>query len=248
MNQPASSAVRALCLLAFPAVVTALYSLRAIPAPTPSSSRAARAAAPQSGCPRAKPAAKPAAKPVLPRLVAVDRRVARRVNALRPCVKRRLLAAVGRLPQRVTLLVTSAHRTREEQASLRPTFGIKARPGTSTHEDGRAVDLNVLVDGCRVSPRMNAKIIGPVMASVGFRALGPRDPVHYSVPRESVDVTLVSGPELTPPTMAEMVDLRAARARDEAIEVAALTAPAAPAGLSVPKLAAQVFFTAAAVR
>jgi hypothetical protein len=144
------------------------------------------------------------------RLVAVDRRIARRLNALRPCVKQRLARVVRKLPRRVRLLVTSAHRTREEQASLKSTYGVKAKPGTSTHEDGRAIDVNVLVDGQRVSPRRNQEIIGDVMASEGFRHLGRRDPVHYSIPKEALDPSLTQGPELDVVTMDEMLEIQAA--------------------------------------
>ncbi len=154
-------------------------------------------------------APKPEIKPFEePRILAVNKRIAKRINALRPCVKERLVRVTQKLPKKVTLLVTSATRTREEQAALRPTFGVKARPGTSTHEDGRAIDLNVIVDGKRVSPRMNQKIIGKVMASEGFRHLGRIDPVHYSVPKEKIDVSLTSGPDLQVMTMAEAEELR----------------------------------------
>jgi hypothetical protein len=141
-------------------------------------------------------------------IIAVDRRIAKRLNALRPCVKERLVRVARKLPRRVTLLVTSAHRTREEQASLRSTFGVKARPGTSPHEDGRAIDVNVLVDGKRLSPRRQHKVIGPAMASEGFRYLGPRDPVHYSIPREETDPTLAQGPDLQVMTMQEMLEAK----------------------------------------
>lgn len=153
-------------------------------------------------------APKPKARP-MPKLIAVNKRIARRVNALRPSVKRRLQRVAARLPKNVTLMVTSAARTRAEQASLRSTFGVKARPGTSTHEDGRAVDVNVFVNGERVRPRIQNKIIGEVMASEGFRYLGPKDPVHYSIPRESIDTTLTSGPLLEVPTMQEMLVMKA---------------------------------------
>jgi hypothetical protein len=116
-------------------------------------------------------------------VLAVDERIAARVQGLRPAVRKRLAQAVKRLPPGVWLLVTSAWRSRAEQAAIRPTFGLKARPGTSTHEDGRAVDVNVLVDGVRISPHVHERIIGQAMASAGFRNLGPRDPVHYSVPK-----------------------------------------------------------------
>lgn len=144
----------------------------------------------------------------LPRLIAVDERIAKRVNALRPCVKRRLQRVVEKLPKNVTVMVTSAARTREEQASLRSTFGVKAAPGTSTHEDGRAVDVNVFIDGERVRPRKQNRIIGEAMASEGFRYLGPRDPVHYSVPKDAIDTSLTRGPLLEVPTMQEMLEIK----------------------------------------
>jgi hypothetical protein len=150
----------------------------------------------------------PARLPEIPQIVAVDERIARRVNALRPCIKQRLVRVTRKLPKKVTLLVTSAFRTREEQASLRSTFGVKARPGMSTHEDGRAIDVNVLVDGERVSPRRQNKIIGQAMSSEGFRYLGPADPVHYSVPKDQVDQTLLAGPDLQVMTWSEMQDLQ----------------------------------------
>lgn len=151
-------------------------------------------------------------KPVLvkkeaPRIIAVNQRIARRVNDLRPDVKAKLQRAVGKLPEKVTILVTSAHRTREEQAALRPTFGIKARPGTSTHEDGRAVDVNVLVDGERISPRRQNKVIGKAMASEGFKYLGPADPVHYSIPKEQVAANPVEDPQIEVPTWEEFREI-----------------------------------------
>src|SRR3569833_2864171 len=118
------------------------------------------------------PAKEAAQKPsprAFPRLAAVDQRIAKRVNALRPSVKVRLANAVARLPKGVTLLVTSAARTHAEQAHLHSTFGVMARPGTSCNEDGRAVDLNVLVDGERIPVRQQNRLIGSAMASEGFQ-------------------------------------------------------------------------------
>lgn len=155
----------------------------------------------------AKVAVRKPARKALPRLAAVDRHIAKRVNDLRPSVKVRLAKVVARLPKGVTLLVTSAARTRAEQASLHSTFGVKARPGTSCHEDGRAVDLNVLVDGERIPVRMQNRLIGSAMASEGFQYLGPRDPVHYSVPKSEIDPTLLHGPELSVSTMADLREL-----------------------------------------
>lgn len=144
----------------------------------------------------------------VPKLVAMNERVAKRVNALRPCVKQRLNRVVKKLPNNVTLLVTSAYRTRQEQASLRSTFGVKARPGTSTHEDGRAVDVNVFVNGARVPPKKQNRIIGKVMASEGFRYLGPIDPVHYSVPKWEIDTTISQVPDLQLGTYAEFLEIQ----------------------------------------
>ena len=169
----------------------------------------------------------------LPRLVAVDGRVARRVNDLRPCVKARLARVVKKLPKRVTLLVTSAHRTHDEQASLVPTFGIKARPGTSTHEDGRAVDLNVFIDGERIRPRKQHKVIGKAMLSEGFRYLGPRDPVHYSIPKEKLDKTAENA-ELEVATWDEMNEIKEEiAAAEQGVTPASAAQPVATASATV---------------
>lgn len=124
-----------------------------------------------------------------PRLLATEPRIATRLNQIRPCVKQRLLTALKNLPANYTILITSAHRTTEEQANLVSDFGVKARPGTSTHEDGRAVDLNLFIDGERVRPKYQNRYIGKAMAAAGFRHLGAIDPVHYSVPKELVTET-----------------------------------------------------------
>ncbi len=168
-------------------------------------------------------------KPI-PRLLAVDGRIAKRVNALRPGVKRRLAAVVRRLPSRVTLLVTSAARTRAEQRALKSTFGVKARPGTSAHEDGRAIDLNVLVDGERISPRLNNSVIGPAMASEGFVYLGRRDPVHYSLPKADLSRTDYArdahGPELDVMSVHEAREIESEEQREVAPQVVASLAAA----------------------
>ena len=177
------------------------------------------------------PAPRRAPRKEIPRLLAVDARIAKRVNALRPGVKRRLAQIMRRLPSRVTLLVTSAARTRAEQASLHPTFGIKAKPGTSAHEDGRAIDLNVIVDGERVSPRLNNKIIGPLMASEGFVYLGRRDPVHYSLPKADLSpadyAPEAHGPALDVMSMDEVHSIEAAEAHHSASGVQQASVPTA---------------------
>ena len=192
---------RTLKLVAMPATVTVLCGL-GFQAPQPLTQRFQA-----PGPPVVTAAPEPEPPKELPRLIAVDKRIAKRVNALRPCVKRRLKRVVQKLPKNVTLMVTSATRTREEQASLRSTFGVKAAPGTSTHEDGRAVDVNVFVDGERVRPRAQNRIIGEAMASEGFRYLGPIDPVHYSVPRPEIDPS-VDGDPLLVPTMADFNEIK----------------------------------------
>jgi len=196
---------RAACYLPIPlATAIACWIL------APVVNQAAPAAAPLSASALAAVSEAPAppAPREVSRILAVDSRIASRVNQLRPCVKQRLARVVEKLPKNVTLLVTSASRTREEQEALRPTFGIKARPGTSTHEDGRAVDLNVYVDGERVRPRYQDEIIGPAMASEGFRYLGPRDPVHYSIPKEKIDTALSFAPDLPVMTMDEALEIK----------------------------------------
>lgn len=172
-------------------------------------------------------AALPARSPV-PKIVAVNKRIARRVNALRPSFKKRLLRVVHRLPGHVTLLVTSAARTRAEQAALRSTFGVKARPGMSCHEDGRAIDVNVLVNGKRISPRMNQKVIGPLMASEGFVYLGRRDPVHYSLPKSEMDPALTSGPDMDVLTWDELRELKTVGAQPQVAETPTQAAPTTP--------------------
>jgi len=195
-------------LLVMPATVTLLTSFALHP-PAAVTSRWKRPGAPVV----AAVVPKPVTIKELPRLIAVDERIARRVNALRPCVKSRLSRVAAKLPRNVTLMVTSATRTREEQAALSGTFGVKAAPGTSTHEDGRGVDLNVLVDGERIRPRRQHRIIGEAMTSEGFRYLGPMDPVHYSVPKTEIDTSLTRGPELTVPTIQDFVEIKAEAAQ-----------------------------------
>lgn len=175
------------------------------------------------------PKPKPAPVREVSRILAVDTRIAVRTNQLRPCVKQRLARVVQKLPKNVTLLVTSAHRTHEEQASLVPTFGLKARPGMSTHEDGRGVDLNVFVDGERVPPRRQHRLIGQAMASEGFRHPFPRDPVHYSIPKEELNQQ-AQDVELPVMTMAHAEEIReeqqATRQDDDTVALAnAVAAP-----------------------
>lgn len=165
--------------------------------------------------PRPIPApAVPSVKKVAARVLAADKRVAAGVRGLRPCVKQRLTAVLRKLPRRLTLLVTSAFRTREQQRALRSSFGVKAKPGHSPHEDGRAIDVNVMVDGTLVSARRNHKLIGKVMESEGFEYLGPHDPVHYAVPKEALETGPVEAPELQVVTLQEMDEQKAREEQD----------------------------------
>src|SRR5262245_44483861 len=81
------------------------------PAAAPAAAPVAEAAPPAPAA-QAEPAAT---------LYAVDNRIAERVHWLQPGVKRRLANVAKKLGPRVSLLVTSAYRTHEEQHAIRPT-------------------------------------------------------------------------------------------------------------------------------
>lgn len=194
----------ALCV---PALMTILVAVEARPPRW-------MVAAPPPPPPVAAPAAvKPAPRRV-PKILAVDPRIKARLSRLQPGVRKRLARVARRLPAKVTLLVTSAYRTWDEQKRLRPTFGVKARPGRSTHEDGRAIDVNVLVDGERISPRKNRSVIGKFMAEAGFRHLGAIDPVHYSIPKDRVE-DVDEAPVLDVMTMQEAREVALEESREE---------------------------------
>lgn len=175
---------RAAPALSIPALMTVLVAIQArppqwmvAPAPPPP---------PPPPAPAPVVRAAPRVKRVIPKILAVDSRIKKRVQKLRPSIRKRLAHVAKKLPDRVTLLVTSAYRTYNEQKKLIPTFGVKAKPGRSPHEDGRAIDVNVMVDGDILSPRKNRSVIGKVMAEAGFKHLGAIDPVHYSVPKHEI--------------------------------------------------------------
>jgi hypothetical protein len=224
-------------LVTLPTGVT-LLGLLALQTTHPASLSFRRMGDPGAGD-RERAVSRPALPSELPKLVAVDARIARRVNALRPGVKVKLLRAVSRLPKNVTLVVTSAARTRAEQASLKATYGVKAKPGRSPHEDGRAVDVNVLVDGERIRTRAQNKIIGWAMRASGFHYLGAMDPVHYSVPREKVGKPETS-PDLEVMTVGQMDELKAEIAEAK-LNGTFLAASASP----TPSAAAEAASTAA---
>ena len=76
------------------------------------------------------------------------------------------------------LVITSTFRTRAEQQSLFDQFqlGVRsfpvARPGTSRHEFGLAID------GVAIPPSRRPELVD-IMRSVGFRWAGPSDTVHF---------------------------------------------------------------------
>ena len=70
--------------------------------------------------------------------------------------------------------ITSGHRTTEEQEKVGATFGIKAKPGTSKHEKGNAVDVSS-------ADAREMESMG-ILAKYGLhRPLGERDPVHIEL-------------------------------------------------------------------
>lgn len=73
-----------------------------------------------------------------------------------------------------TATITSGHRTTEEQEKVGATFGIKAKPGTSKHEKGNAVDVSS-------ADAREMESMG-ILAKYGLhRPLGERDPVHIEL-------------------------------------------------------------------
>lgn len=100
-----------------------------------------------------------------PRTPALDRRVARRWLA----VKQDLDA------QRISITMTWGFRTNCQQRNVNPGGNLKAVPGTSPHEAGRAVDVN----GIRV--RGDAAQIIATFRRHGWVWLGRRDPPHFEI-------------------------------------------------------------------
>lgn len=77
--------------------------------------------------------------------------------------------------------ITSGFRTSERQAALYAARGSNpnpvARPGTSPHERGEAVDIAF----ARASPAVREAIEEALMKAGLYRPLGMRDPVHWQV-------------------------------------------------------------------
>lgn len=90
----------------------------------------------------------------------------------------------------INTIITSTKRSSSEQQRLFADFqkGLRrfpvARPGTSLHETGRAVDI-VPIDPADL-PRLVA-----IMRSSGFRWAGSRDRVHFDIPKRGIVAGLV---------------------------------------------------------
>jgi hypothetical protein len=100
-----------------------------------------------------------------PRTPALDRRVARRLLRVREDLE----------SKNIFLTFTWGFRTNCQQRNVNPGPNLKALPGTSPHEAGRAVDVN----GMLVNPRRE-EIIATFRLH-GFRWLGRKDPPHFEV-------------------------------------------------------------------
>jgi hypothetical protein len=100
-----------------------------------------------------------------PRTPALDRRVARRFYAVMNEMKE----------NRISLRFTWGFRTNCQQIHVDSGGNLKAMPGTSPHEAGRAVD----VSGMLVHPRREEIIA--VFRRHGWLWLGRKDPPHFEV-------------------------------------------------------------------
>jgi hypothetical protein len=105
-----------------------------------------------------------------PRTAALDRRVARRYAAVMNTLQ----------SEGINITFTWAFRTKCQQINVNPGTNLKAKPGTSPHEAGRAVDVN----GMKVNPK-RGRIIS-VFKQFGWRWLGHKDPPHFEIPAETV--------------------------------------------------------------
>jgi hypothetical protein len=100
-----------------------------------------------------------------PRTPALDRRVVRRFNA----------AMQDFYAKNIDLTFTWGFRTNCQQIHVDSGGNLKARPGTSPHEAGRAVDVR----GMLVNPRREEIIA--IFHRHAFRWLGRKDPPHFEV-------------------------------------------------------------------
>ena len=107
-----------------------------------------------------------------PRTPALDNRVARRLNAVL-----KELESLG-----IQISFTWGFRSTCQQVNVIPTGSLKARPGQSPHEAGRAVDVRGM------TTRSDAPTIVRVFRNHGFVWLGPKDPPHFEVKGYTIGV------------------------------------------------------------
>lgn len=80
----------------------------------------------------------------------------------------------------IPVTVTSIYRSPQKQAELYAKYlagkmpYVVAKPGTSRHERGLAIDISV--------PGQYLKTLVSVMQALGFRWAGMKDPVHFDLP------------------------------------------------------------------
>ncbi len=101
-----------------------------------------------------------------PRTPALDRRAVRRLIAAMQQMEAEGISG---------MTFTWGFRTTCQQENVDAGPNLKAKPGTSPHESGGAVDMN----GMRVRPDRGR--IVQIMQQHGFRWLGVRDPPHFDV-------------------------------------------------------------------
>jgi hypothetical protein len=134
------------------------------------------------------------------------------IDGLDPGARRDLLILLAKAKDAgIPVTVTSAHRTREEQAALyanraKNPFPVAA-PGSSRHESGHAVDLSV--------PKGQRQKFNELADRHGFRWHGPKDAVHYEygqpkVPKGLAAFRAASGVAAEPGVPAGLAAFRAA--------------------------------------
>lgn len=111
--------------------------------------------------------------------------------------------------QGIRLQVVSALRTREQQVALYNRYKAgqshlpAAKPGTSKHERGLAVDVGVIGRTSRQVPWATWQKIGAIGQANGLKWLGAYDKVHFELPAGNTGVVRpVPNPAAPPSTPA----------------------------------------------
>lgn len=83
----------------------------------------------------------------------------------------------------IAVTVNWGFRTTCQQVNVRGTYGVKARPGSSPHEAGIAVDINGMCGSrsgtsCTGISGYGQRVL-PILRSHGFQWLGLGDPPHF---------------------------------------------------------------------